>query len=327
MPRYLESNTVYEIVFRAKDSLPLVALETMKLIISSVLARVNRDFKVIICHDIWNGSHCHIIVICLDVESLTKFYGEVQKQLTDAIKRLLGLPKLNIWEGETAVTKIGDLEAAQREIAYIYSNPGKDHLVERIEDFVGASSWQAYLTCPDTLNAHHSEWFPWIRQTTIPRLSSSSISREEDLSVTEILRVSNEEGHELVRQPNAWMKCFGITKDEEVMEINKRIKAKLRQMEADARKKRQRENKSILGAERLRNQPLMKPHTPKKRGRKILIIATDKEVIVEHNLRAKAFRKTYKNCHARWRRGELNIEWPPEGFKPQLPPRMSLVTF
>ncbi|MCB0317325.1 MAG: hypothetical protein KDD56_01110, partial [Bdellovibrionales bacterium] len=80
--RQVISNCMYEVCFRAKESIPLVATEYMKLLISSILARTQRDHKVVICHDIWNGSHPHIILVTKDSQQLINFVSEVQKKLT-----------------------------------------------------------------------------------------------------------------------------------------------------------------------------------------------------------------------------------------------------
>ena len=115
--RYLESGAVYEICFRAKSSLPFVAYNCLNYAIQCVLARTQRDNKVILCHDIWNGSHPHIIVVSKDTEQLIKFQMEVKKKITDIWKCFLGLEHLEIWEGNTSIIKIGDLEAAKDRIA------------------------------------------------------------------------------------------------------------------------------------------------------------------------------------------------------------------
>ena len=95
--RMIKSKSCYELCFRAREGLPLVAYKVIRLIIGSAIARTQRDEKVILCHDIWNGSHPHIIVVTRDSEQCTKFYGEVQKRITDSLKRLLDLDYLDLW--------------------------------------------------------------------------------------------------------------------------------------------------------------------------------------------------------------------------------------
>jgi len=118
---------VYEICFRARASLPLVAHKFVNFILQCVLARAQRDDKVILCHDIWNGSHPHLIVVSKDAQQLVNFYSEIQKKVTDILKRLLGLSFLHVWEGNVSVIKIGDVEAVKDRISYLYANPAQDN--------------------------------------------------------------------------------------------------------------------------------------------------------------------------------------------------------
>jgi len=104
--REFKSGHLYEICFRARSGIPFVVTEYMKLIIESILARVQRDYKVTLCHYIWMGSHPHILSIFRDADQARCFYMEVEKKLTDAIKRLLGVDYLNIWKGCPVLNKV-----------------------------------------------------------------------------------------------------------------------------------------------------------------------------------------------------------------------------
>lgn len=323
--RYFESKTVYEICFRAKDSLPLVAYQCINFIIQCVLARVQRDEKVILCHDIWNGSHPHLIVVCKDSEQLKNFYGEVEKKITDILKRLLGLSHLEIWDGNTSVIKIGDLEAAKERIAYLYANPAQDNLEDTIENFPGASSWAEFQRCLNGLEDEISSSYPWIRLPTVPRLSGRRIGEKEDLRVLSELKEKNKKLFILTRSPNTWMKSFGITKDSDVKLINSHIISQLRAKEEVARKRRFDLKKPLLGKSKLKSQPILKPHKPKKNEGKIFIITTLNELRLEFIKRFERFVSECKNCLSRWKKGELSVKWPPEAFKPPLPPLANIL--
>jgi len=323
-PRYFESGCVYEIVFRAKSSLPFVAYTFMNYVIQCVLARVQRDNKVILCHDLWNGSHPHLIVVSKDAEQLRNFYAEVEKKITDILKRLLGRDYLNVWEDHCSVSKLGDLEAAKNHIAYLYANPGKDHLEENIESYPGSSSWSQFQQCQSGLDTEVSEVYPWLRLNSIPRISDGGLSIEQDLEVLAILKEKNKELHTLTRFPNAWMKCFGV-EEENVSQINAQIIASLRSKEAVAREERILTGRRVMGANKLRREPLLKSHTPKKRSGKIYIITTIKEVRLEFMNRMEEFKFRCRDCYRRWRNGEIDIKWPPEAFKPSFPPILNLL--
>jgi REP element-mobilizing transposase RayT len=48
---------------------------------------VQRDEKVELNAYFWMSNHPHIIVRVKDTQAATRFYGEIKKQLTEALKR------------------------------------------------------------------------------------------------------------------------------------------------------------------------------------------------------------------------------------------------
>lgn len=318
--RRILSNRAYEICFRAVDTLPFVPYRVIKLLLICILARAQRDNKVELNHDIWNGSHVHMIVLAKDAEQCMKFYMEVKKKITDALKRLLGLKQLKLWEDNPSVIELHSLEVVQDRIAYLYANPGQDNLVESIEEFPGLSSWNDFQTCSASLNAETKETLPWIRLPSIPTLSSHAPGWQEDGRVTRLLKGCNKITHNLIRKPNSWMKHYGVTTDEECARVNAEIVDRVRAKEKAARERREEEKRSVMGRGKLLSQPILKPHTPKKKSRKIFLICANREARIRALMEFKAFCEECARCYRCWRRGELLVEWPPGAFRPPLPP-------
>jgi len=100
-PRLIKSNTLYGISFRARRGLPFCCTMYMRAIIEGILARVQRDDKVILHHHVFEGSHVHLIITAKDSDACKMFYGQLEKQITDSIKRLLGLEHLSLWSKVT----------------------------------------------------------------------------------------------------------------------------------------------------------------------------------------------------------------------------------
>ena len=322
--RYIESGVVYEICFRAKDSLPLICYKFMDFMLYCILARVQRDSKVTLCHQIFNGSHAHILVIGWDSQQLINFYSEVQKKITDCLKCFLGLEHLEIWDRAPSLIKIDNLETAKDRIAYFYANPAQDDLEDSIEKFPGTSSWEIFSHCLNKLNEEVTKPYPWIRLKSIPKLSARAISEKEDLEVVKTLKERNKTFHPLTHSPNAWMRCFGIDSDAEVKQINEEILNRLRVKEAVSREKRAKAKKPVLGAKRLRTQPLLKSHTPKKRERKIHIITTQTDQRMEFIARKKRYEDHCRGCYRSWKEGNFTVQWPANSFKPPLPPTLNI---
>lgn len=234
--RQFKSGTLYEISFRAKEGLPFVAYRVIELIIESVVARVQRDNKVTLSHDVWEGSHCHLIAIAWDSSNFVAFYGELKKQLTDGIKALLGKEYLNLWEDYPTVAEIVDLPTAIERISYLYANPAQDNLVDSIEKFPGTSSYKDFRQCCDDITAVTTKQCPWIQRPMIEPLHSCVLTPDQDSNITKKLIAKSKKKHAFIRKPNAWMKCFGVTSSEEAKHINESILCGIRAKEEVARR-------------------------------------------------------------------------------------------
>lgn len=314
------SNETYEICMRTQFGLPFVTAFYMNLIIEGIMARVQRDMKVIINHIIWMTNHAHIIIEARDIDQCKAFYGEVQKQLTEAIKRLLGKKHLSLWRSnETSVVHLGDAEGIMNRIAYLYSNPSRANLVETIDHYPGISSWKGFLEAPSTLDAEISKTCPWIQAPMIPRLPCASVNPTQDLRLVERMRGMAVRSHKLVVHPNAWMKKFGITAPEEIAEKNRSIRAMVEENEASQRRLRQREGRRVMGANRLRRQPLTLTYTPKKETQRIFVYAADKSLRIEMIKAYRAFCDKCRECYERWKRGDYAVKWPPGAYRPPQP--------
>ncbi len=323
--RRILANACYELCFRARATLPFVAYEVINLIIASSLARTQRDQKVTLCHDIWEGSHCHQLIVTKDSKQCVKYYGEIQKRITDALKRLLGLDFLQIWEGQPTVAHVADIDKAKDRIAYFYANPAQDNLVESIEKFPGYSSWNSFNRTLSSMSAVHHQTVPWIRLPTIPKLESPTLTSHDDSRVVRLLTKLNKAKHTLTREPNAWMRVFGVETDTDAREHNQEILGLIREREKTARELRAQTGKPILGSAKLRSQPILKSHQPKKKDRKIFVLTSIKALRLELIEEFKAFCIKCRLCYLRWLSGDINVKWPPEAFKPPLPPSANIL--
>ena len=322
-PRQYQSGLFYEVVFRARTNLPLPPNRTIKRLMKSALARTQRDDKVDICHYLAMSNHLHFGVVVRDAAQMAKFLMELEKKLTDAIKRLLDISYLNLWEGRPKVIAILDVDQAIKSISYWYANPANSNLTETITDYPGLSSWEAFTQCGDTLEASFSEDVEWIRLNHIKALRSPRMTEREDIEYDERLRKSAKQKHSLVIKPNLWMKSFGIERPRDIAAINESIRRATRVREEEMRRKRVREGKSVLGALKLAQTPIMKAHTPKKNERRIFVLSTDKELRIAFIREAKANVARYRELYeTRWRKGDLTVQWP-LGMFPPPPPLMS----
>ena len=321
--RQIKSDGVYEICMRTKVGLPFVCTNYMKLIIEGIISRVQRDSKVVLCHMNFMGNHPHMMVVAKDSLECTRFYGEIKKQLTDAIKNLSGKDNLSLWQKNgTSVSHYGDVAGVVERIAYIYANPANAHLVDSIERYPGLSSWEAYQQTPNTLLAKHKKLCPWIRLPAISKLPSRSMSDSQDKFFTTRLKHCSKKKHELIYHPNAWMLSFDVS-EQEVQSINENILNRLRGMEQEKRNERVNKGFRVKGANKLKAEALNLTYRSKNRSIKIFAYALDpvirKKLIEEYKL----FCDECDECYKRWKVGDYLVQWPPGAFLPPMPPRIN----
>ncbi len=313
---------VYEIIIRAREGLPLPTLEAIKALILSAMARTQRDDKVDICHYVWMGNHAHICAVVYDAQSLADFMQELQKKLTDSLKRLLGKKHLRVWAGSPVVSVIVDPEKAIEKFAYVYANPAKADLVDCIEDYPGLSSWKEFqqLLSSSSVDAQSTQKVPWIRLRNIPEIKSKVVSALKDREITgKMLKDSSCDMHELVLKPNAWMKAFGITTPDEIKSINKQIVLGTRVKELVARVQRTAKGKGVIGSDRLRLEPILKPHEPPPTKRRVLVQANNPKLRAKYIWRIKSLAKYAESLFEKWKNG-ASVRWPPGVFRPPLRP-------
>ena len=317
--RYIESRQVYEICFRVRSGLPFTALSVVDLLLKSAIARTQRDHKVDLCHFLWMANHPHLLIRALDAEQCKRFYGEIQKRVTDSFKRLMGRKRLLLWEKKPVVAKILDLDETIERIGYFYLNPARAHLVESIADYPGLSSWRAFRSAEPSVNVLNSEVVPWIRMPQIKRLPARSLSNWEDQRISKKLTMTASVHHTLEIRPNAWMKAFKICAPEEIASINNRIIHNIASVEQALTAERARTGRTVLGSKRLRNQSIFQPHRPKKHGRRIFVLSSSPELRSRY---IQSLRLLTQQCVTLFTLAckGVQVTWPPGISVPPIPP-------
>jgi hypothetical protein len=260
-------------------------------------------------------------VVAQDSLECTKFYGEIQKQLTESIKKLLGLKSLSLWKKNgTSVVEYGDIEGVQTRIAYLYANPAKADLVDRIELYEGTNSWEAFRKSSNTIDAIEVKVCPWIRIPTIFKLPRRSMTPTQDRAYKNKLTARAKKKHSLVLRPNAWMKTFGIEEDADVEQTNNGILAMLREYEESAREQRRKTGKKTKGAKNLALEALSLEYESSGSVVKIFAYAACAKIRISMIEAHKHFCDKCDECYQRWKLGDYKVDWPPGAFVPAPPP-------
>ena len=320
-PRSYSDKFVYEIVPRAKDSLPMPPTKTSNEIRLGILGRTQRDNKVELCHFVDMNNHSHSMAVSITGENLSKFHMELKKKTTDAVKALLGIASLTLWEKRTGVFRIVTLDDAIERVVYIYSNPSNAGLCESIDHYPGVSSWNAFKECELSLDAEVEIEARWYPVSEIPRIPPERrLSPQQDKILYQELKESEKAiRHPIVLKPFKWLETFGVTEPQEIERIRQRIIERVRDAERANTADRARQQKQSVSPSALRHSLYMKPHKPKKRERKIFLICSDKELRLSL---LESFKRTVSKCRECYQRAKagFRVEWPPGTFTPWFPP-------
>lgn len=305
---------------RVAEDLPFIPTAAIKLLLRSALARSNRGERVKICHFLWQANHLHIIFVVKDKLEAVKFYMELRRKITEYIKRLTGKRRLKLWEERPSIIYLVTVHDVVERIAYIYSNPSKDHLVDTISKYPGYSTYEHLLTALNKGNDYEiSETTPYISFSSIEPIGDLVLPSGLGVRLANELRKKATIKHELVIAPNAWIKCYedeglGISP----IELNQLILKSLKQREEAARNERSFLGRTVMGVQKLISQPFMTRHTPRRKDNRIYVICHDRVKRISHIQFIKGLAETFKELYKKACEG-IHVEYPPGTFKPPIP--------
>jgi REP element-mobilizing transposase RayT len=303
------NNTVILVTTRIQQGLPLVPSDFMNDIIQGIIARANKLYPVPVCHALFMANHFHMLLKVNDPEDISSFVGYIKAETSHAINKLQGLTNRTIWEDGYDSPVILTPEDVIKRIVYIYTNPQKANLVDRIEEYPGVSTWQMFL------NKSKSIPTKWIRRSMIPKLKANRLSIPEQTDIAYELQKKSTVTHQFELSPDAWLQCFPEY-DLIPEKIHSEILQRVREEEENIRKLRRR---PVMGARQLKRQAMDKTYTPKKRGRRSICICYNKEYRWRFVRFFHALKRRAETVFRSWKAGNLSIPYPPGLFAPRIP--------
>jgi hypothetical protein len=312
--RHIQPGRPYELILRVKEGLPFRPSPLINTLLNGIIARAQRDNKVTLCHYLWMSNHIHIIIIAKCPLATVHFYQEIQKKVTDTFKRLFGKRRLSLWEGDAVLAQILDIDKAIDRVAYLYANPARANLVESIDDYPGASSWNQFIS-----EKKESPCIPWIQLPSIKKLPSLYLNQKDEVKILNKLSSESVTLHKITLEPNALIAAFGHQGD-----CKQIIIQKIREKEKLANQARHSEKKLIPSKELLLNQQINRAHSPKKRlgERRIFVLSSIKSLRINYIYSLKEFCRRCTECYKKSMLGIGTVRWPVDAFRPFLPPML-----
>ena len=270
-------NTVSFITTRTEENLPFVACLLMNVLLWAIMARARKLYDVTVCHFIFMANHLHLLLVTNDPEHTKEFIGYIKRESAHLINHLLGRKKKTIWCEGYDDPKILSANDVIRYIIYTYLNPVRARLVPSISQYPGVSSWKMFTTKTFT------KTMKWYGRSNLTAISSTTPTLNEQREYLSNLFKEAKSSSQFRLDPWAWIRCFPELKSADIGRIKKTIMDCIHREEAEIQ-----QNGEFLGAELLSQQPIDKPHTPKKYAKRMICICSDVEI-------RKAFITWYKS--------------------------------
>ena len=248
---------VYFVTTRMQEGLPLVAAEYMQFILNGIIARAQTLFNVTICHQIIMSNHYHGLLIAEDAVGIPKFMGYIKRESTHAVNRLLGRHSRKLWEESYDAPHMSTPEDVMEKIVYIYTNPQKAHLVDKIDEYPNISTWREFQS-DDLTEVMHKR----IARDLIPKLPKiHPTGRRGKIFFRGLMELEGEKNI-LVTSPHDWMDCYGKTKGGDISRLRAEVVDRVREKESLFRELRSRKDQGVLGVKALKEQSIKKKYKP-----------------------------------------------------------------
>jgi len=279
----------------------------MTLILLSTLAKAYELYGdgIKVCHFIIMGNHLHLLIIVKSPDAVAAFMNYLKMETAHAVNKLLARRKRTVWEDGYDAVSILTVNDAIEKIAYIYTNPQKANLVEKIEEYPGVSSWKMFSENKLSIE--------------VPRIARPSI--EPRCSVESLTEASLGKTASFTLSPNSWIPLLyeGTLEESEIQEINTKIHERVRQIEAEYQNTRQVKQIQVLGAKRLSRQAIDKPYSPSKFSKRMWCICKDLELRASFINSIKALIDSAKKVYNLWKTGDTKVRYPVGMFPPRFP--------
>jgi len=285
----------------------------MNFIIWGILAKARSMYQIKVCHALFMANHFHMLLVVDNPEHVSEFIRYVKSETAHAVNRLLGRRRKTVWlEGSDTPTVLTS-EDVMRYIVYIYLNPVKANLVERIEDYPGISTWKMFF-------ADRTEKLcKKLSRSDIRQLDFASLNMREQEKLHRHYQTIESESFQFVLEPYAWVECFSELEGVDLEDIRNQIIKEVRIGENSCASARRSKGKSVAGPTALRRQSMLKEHVPKKHSRRMICISSDIDLRKEFISGYRYLCEIAMDVYQRWRHGDFRVKIPPGLIAPRMP--------
>ena len=291
---------------RVEKDLPFATCKVLNTAIWGILARANEQWDISVCHFVFMTNHFHMLVVVRNPADVPMFVKHIKQETAAAVNRICGIRQNTVWTRGFDDPIVLSADKALDIIKYIYKNPANAHLVSSIEQYPGVSSWEMFK------NKEYNKKCVWLKRSSfsaVPNLTQLSDCSQAQL----ISEFAGKEPifHTFKLSPNAWMECFEEYKNADRDTVNQQIIDEILCEEQQIE-----HPNGVLGANKLRIQPINKKYKPSKYGKRMFCICSDVEIRKKYIGYLKYISQKAKDAYKAIKNGICNIVFPPGTFMP-----------
>ena len=310
------NNYVYFITCSVEEGIMLPANPLVSFLIKAALLKAQSHHPIKISHLIVNGTHIHMIVRAINPEDIPGFMERFKTESAHYLNRLLGRRKRTVWCSRYDSPRLQTVESVMKYITYLYTNPVKDGMIDSIRHYPGISSWEKYRSRTKLLKG------ALISRDVIPEVDQLQ-GYKYYKNIRRLLAKSASKPKVIDINPDDWMLAFPDIEDREL--VNQEILELIKETEKDIQLKRQKDKKSPMGVSKLINQGIRLEYRPKRSGRKMWCLSTDRKARKAYISWLKQLVEEANDVYLAWKAGDTSRRMPIGLFPPRMPVVANLV--
>jgi len=315
LQRKFRHGETYFVTNRTARGLPFVANDFMNAILGGVLARALQLYDgIAICGWIFMGNHYHAIITITGCGmNMRSFMNYVDGEVAKCINRLMGISNQNVWAGRFEARPLLTTNAILDKLAYMYCNPAKANLVDKIEEFPGLSTWKQFTGAAPTE-------FKWIKPSELEQLPRQGFTSGLMRSLLEMLDTIERDVNELTIEPFAWMTYMHDAKQLTQQQVIDKVITEVSRLQALHIQERKTKKKGIVTALALSSQSIYKYYRPNSWTRSTSCISTCAEIAAQYRREYRDFCAACRRTWLEWKHGNVAAKYPPGAFLPSTNP-------
>jgi REP element-mobilizing transposase RayT len=299
-PRILLPKSLVFITSRVQSGLPFVAHKLMNEQILGIIGRAQYLYEVKICALLFMGNHFHMLAIVTNKESIPAFMRRIKTETALLVNKYLDRRQQSVWCAGYDCVPILTPEDAINKFVYLYTNPQRAKICQKIEHYGGLSTWDSFIKDKKFINC---SWKG--RQSVV------SVAKKE--TQTYQFEISSLEWIDIV-----FNGCYKAT------EAKERIVYLVQEFQKNYCIKKIPESiKNDLKKEINKN----KEFQPKKFGQRMWCICSDVSKRIDFIKFIKHLRQIATRVFQKWKKGDYSEEYPLEFFSPRRPSVINLIQF